>query len=259
MKKISLEEKDKILAFAEAVDDMINGKFILADIKISKILKAIAQSKELYNLLAECLLNFNFEREFEIAKNNGYAEKSFKLPDENYKKIAFVFCFLVEVDNKKIAFYDFITSYFTSTNANSTTEYKAFAEQMLLPFKNEILSRFDLNEQSETTSQPAVNSEVQQPQQQKSTQSKINNLEKLEGQIISCIGELKMEIELTTKLKESKRVDILQYLNAIIEAVKIKNMKIINALLIALDKEINKVKPLKDAYAKFTSLVIKLY
>ncbi len=257
MKKISIEEKDKIMAFADAVDDMINGKFILADIKISKILKAIAQSKELYNLLAECLLNFNFEREFELAKNNGFADKTFSLPQESYKKIAFVFCFLVEVDNKKIAFYDFITTYFTSANANSTVEYKAFAEQMLLPFKNEILNRFDLcsNDEVADSSLP----ETQTTQEQKPNQSKINNLINLEEQIVACIGELKMEIELTTKLKESKRVDILQFLNAIIEAVKLKNMKIINALLIALDKEISKVKPLKAAYAKFTALVIKLY
>lgn len=256
MKRISDEEKNKITAFSEAVDDMINGKFILADIKISKILKAIAQSKELYNLLAECLLNFNFEREFEIAKNNGYNDKSFKMPEESYKKIAFVFCFLVEVDNKKIAFYDFITNYFGSNNG-STAEYKAFAEQMLLPFKHEILARFDFSESVET----APNHPIQQQpvKQEKQATTKINNLAALEAQIVSCIGELKMELELTTKVKENKRVDILQYLNAIIEAVKIKNMKIINALLIALDKEISKVKPLKDAYAKFTSLVIKLY
>lgn len=254
MKKISEEEKFKITAFAEAVDDMINGKFILADIKISKILKAIAQSKELYNLLAECLLNFNFEREFELAKNNGYGDKSFKMPDESYKKIAFVFCFLVEVDNKKIAFYDFINSYFTSNNTN---EYKNFAEQMLLPFKNEILNRFDFSDESELVS-PIQ--EVQATQVKDIPQkSKKNNLESLEGQILSCIGELKMELELTTKIKENKKVDILQYLNAIVEAVKIKNMKIINALLIALDKEICKLKPLKEAYSKFTSIIIKLY
>lgn len=247
MKKVTADEKIKIHAFEEAVDDMINGKFILADVKISKILKTIAQSKELYNLLAECLLNFNFEREFDLSKTSGFTDTSFHIPEENYKRIAFVFCFLVEVDNRKIAFYDFINTYFRSPNSTSTTEYKAFAETMLIPFKEEILNRFDME---------GVESEEKIEEQ---PQKNVKQIVALEEQILTSISELKMELDLTLKIKESRRIEIMQYLNALTEATKLKNMKIINALLIALDKEIVKVRPLKDAYAKFTTLIIKLY
>ena len=70
-------ENIKIKTFFDACNEMIQGRFILSDIKISKILKAIANSEVLYNLFAEVLSDFKFKEEFENAKtsskvNGGY-------------------------------------------------------------------------------------------------------------------------------------------------------------------------------------------
>ena len=56
----SYTKPDGLDNFLNACDEFIQGKFILADIKISKILRAISTSKEVYNLMAESLINYNF-------------------------------------------------------------------------------------------------------------------------------------------------------------------------------------------------------
>ena len=73
----SIDEQQKLKEFFAACDEMIGGRFILSDVKVAKILKAIASSKTLYDMFANCLLNFNYNREFKNAKtsskiNGGY-------------------------------------------------------------------------------------------------------------------------------------------------------------------------------------------
>ena len=65
---IANDEKNLIMNVILSCNELIDGKFILADSKISKILKDVTESKEVYNLLSECMANFNFEREFIRAK-----------------------------------------------------------------------------------------------------------------------------------------------------------------------------------------------
>ncbi len=237
MRSINSEEAKKIREFSKFCDEMINGKFILADIKISNILKSIAQSKELYNLMAECLLNFNFDDEFEKSKLSNFSEKYFKMPEEDYKRIALVFCFLVEVDNKKIDFYDFITNYFKSKDVGG--EYLVFAKTMLVPFKNDVLARFDVDS-------------VQKPIITKTESS-------LQDKIIRKLQEIKNLADIHPKIKDKKKEEISIYVKALIDALKIGNKKIISALAMAFDGVMKKVKPLKELYNDFTALLIKIY
>ena len=57
-----------ISAFMSSCDDLINGKFIFAGNKVANILKAISDSPELYEVIAECLKDYNYEKEFGRAK-----------------------------------------------------------------------------------------------------------------------------------------------------------------------------------------------
>ncbi len=141
MIKVSNEELTKIAQFVSSCEDMINGKFILADVKITKILNMIAESDELYRFISECLMNYDFSREYHRAEvkntlNNG----SFVAPTEPSKLVAFVFCLLVECDAKRIDFYSFINENFKAENR--TDAYQNFANQLLVPFKDIIATNF---------------------------------------------------------------------------------------------------------------------
>lgn len=141
MIKVSNEELSKITQFTAGCNDMINGKFLLADIKIMKLLNMIADSDELYSYIKECMTDFDFSRELHRAEvknrlNNG----EFLVPTEPNSLVAFVFCLLVECDAKRMDFYNFISENFASENKSDS--YKLFSQKILVPFRDAIASHF---------------------------------------------------------------------------------------------------------------------
>lgn len=147
MIKVSNEELSKIAQFLSGCDDMINGKFILADLKITKLLNMIADSEELYRYISECLTGYDFMRELHRAEvKNGLNGGIFAVPAEESKLVAFVFCLLVECDSKRIDFYTFINENFR--DASHTNSYQEFAQKLLVPFKNIISNRFGMLEEN---------------------------------------------------------------------------------------------------------------
>ncbi len=140
MEEIKIEA---IKEFINACNDFIDGKFILADIKISKILKVITKNEDLYNVVAECMINYNFEEEFEQAKI-GQNNSKFILPKENHKIIPFIFCLLVEIDSKKLNFNEFLRTQFPFAN-NQNEEYDAFGKNIIIPFRDAIADAFGVD------------------------------------------------------------------------------------------------------------------
>jgi len=96
-------QKADITEFITACNEFIEGRFILADIKISKILRSISTLKEVYNLIAESLINYDFQREFKRVKESsiGKGNSHLELPLDNQQIIPLVFSMLVEIDSKK--------------------------------------------------------------------------------------------------------------------------------------------------------------
>ena len=240
MKIVSADEVTKIKAFEKCVNEMINGKFILADVKISNILKSIAQSKELYNFLAECLLGFDFDKEFDKSCTN---VSGFRMPDEPYKRIALVFVFLVNVDSKKIIFYDFINKYFRTDVAGG--EYAQFAKIVLTPFKNDMVAHFDLEGKNA----------VEEVVEEDNTTEEVN----ISGELIKCLNDMQNIIDINLRIKDYKKEEMTIYMKALAEGIKIRNKRIVSALATAFDRVVRKEKTLRDLYAEFTSLLIRFY
>ena len=143
MLKVSNEELSKIAQFISSVDDMINGKFILADVKITRVLNMIAGSDELYRYISECMIGFDFSREYHRAEaKNSLNGGAFVCPTEPKKLVAFVFCTLVECDAKRLDFYNFINDNFAGETR--TDAYKNFSQILLMPFKEIVASHFGL-------------------------------------------------------------------------------------------------------------------
>lgn len=153
-----IENVEGITNFINACNELVNGKFILADIKISKILKAISESIDVYNLIAEGMINYDFDKEFAkaVVKDDNGIEK-FQLPEEEEKIIPLVFCLLVEMDSKRINFNEFIKVQFPLAN-NQNEEYEAFAKTIIIPFRNAVANYFDVD--IETTTKLAEDEEL---------------------------------------------------------------------------------------------------
>ena len=147
MIQISSVELSNINEFIKGCNEIINGKFILADINISKLLNMIANSEELYRYISECMVGFDFSKELHIAElKNNFNGSGFSAPETPEKLVAFTFSFLVECDAKRIDFYGFIQQNFISKDRSLV--YKKFAETLLVPFRDIIANHFGITEYS---------------------------------------------------------------------------------------------------------------
>lgn len=132
-------DQDKLKEFFDACDDFINCKFLVAEYKLQRMLQVLSQNEEICSLIGECLEQFNRDREFAKAFiQDGQGEYVCDMPTEEYKIIAFVFCTLVDMDNKKIDLIDFIKRFY----GREENPFKAFINQMVLPFRNLLAEAF---------------------------------------------------------------------------------------------------------------------
>lgn len=122
-------------AFNDSCDDFLNGKYILAEYKISAILKAITNSDKLKNIISSCIENYNFSEHFKQVVGENHV---ISLPDNAKGIIAFCFSLLYNIENKAIAFFDFLSAYYGYNDISGVESYKTFAVNIILPFKEAI-------------------------------------------------------------------------------------------------------------------------
>lgn len=131
--------QEKIKEFFDACDDFIGCKFLVAEYKLQRMLQVLSENDEICNLIGECLEQFNRDREFSKAFiQDGNGELICDMPTEEYKIIAFVFCTLVDIDNKKIDLVDFVKRFY----GREENPFQAFINQMVIPFRNLLAEAF---------------------------------------------------------------------------------------------------------------------
>lgn len=143
-----MENKTDIKKLIDLCDELTTAKMLFADQKINKILEAIAECPEVYELLSECMSSFNKTKEFDRAfTKDGSGKKVFVMPKEEYKTLALVFCLLADIGNGKIKFDELITTYFAGEENRLDTQI--FMDSVVLPFKNLLIEAFNLYEENE--------------------------------------------------------------------------------------------------------------
>lgn len=249
-------ENIKIKNFFDACNEMIQGRFILSDIKISKILKAIANSEVLYNLFAGVLSDFKFKEEFENAKtsnkiNGGY----FAVPQEEKKIIALVFCLLLEVDNQKMNLQNFVNDYFYSPEGYNIS-YSNFSLSVLVPFKNAVLNILGCNEDGVPNEEEITD---ENEEEVKPIEAEPNHREKiLFANLRMSLNEL-LSVIMRSKINEEEKEELKIIINAMFESIEMENLTIINALVIPLEHMIGKNKQVKFYYNDFKECLIQFY
>ncbi len=128
-KKINIDK------FIASIDSMVASKYILVDRKISDVLLSIADTRVVYNTIAECMINFDFKTEWQKAISG----QVFKLPDTDEKKISFIFCMLNNIDDKNINFTAILDRYFSYDKKVSS--YDNFCNVIIVEFKRLILKK----------------------------------------------------------------------------------------------------------------------
>ena len=229
-----------INAFMNSCDDLICGKFIFAGNKVANILKAINESPELYEVISECLKDFNYEKEFGRARVKLPTKKgTFKMPEDYTSKIPLVFCMLVEIQENKIDLKQFLADYFDTDD--ETSQFEKFANEVIVPFKNAIAYLFDI----EGANKFKHEEKKEEPKQEVvKNQEPSNKLEKYFADIKTTCDEILADAGLV-KIKPEHLEDIEYLVDIIKTAADKKDTKATNGLVIGLCYILKQVKKLR--------------
>ena len=124
--------KEELIEFEKVLDLACKSKFIMVDKRISDILKCIASTESIYELIKKTLINFDFAKELKIATS---IEGHFSMPNDDVRAVALTFCILNAVDDKKLEITQLLANNFTDEDP-----YAKFCDQVFLRFKTAVLS-----------------------------------------------------------------------------------------------------------------------
>ena len=215
-----------LINFNTACDDFVNGKYILADVKISSLLNIIAEDNKLRNIVASTLENYDFKEKLINAtksEGNGYI---LILPTDEKEIIAFVYSLFYKFNNKSIDFYDFISQYYKSDDENPGKEFYNFANAIITPFKNAINSIYSKRHVI-----------VEADDYQKNYYNKLITTVKL---IVKNIDNY--------KLKMNEKEEFTMLLNSLYLASQKNDKKLVFSLMVALDYFSRCNKKTRNAY-----------
>ena len=126
------EMEDEIIEFERVLDLACKSKYIMVDKRISDILKCIAASEQIYEMIKQTLVGFDFGKELKLATN---IEGHFAMPNDNIRIVALSFCILNAIDDKKIEITKLLSSNFSGEDS-----YAKFCDQVFLRFKTAALA-----------------------------------------------------------------------------------------------------------------------
>jgi len=247
-----------INAFMNSCDDLINGKFIFAGNKVANILKAINESPELYEVISECLKDFNYEREFGRAKIKLPTKKgTFKMPEENTSKIPLVFCMLVEIQENKIDLKQFLADYFDTDEEKP--QFENFAEQVIIPFKNAIAYLFDIEGQNKYKETDTRKEELK-PEHKIETKKEqpSSKADEYFEEVKSICENILQDIDYI-KIKEAIEEDLRYMIDAVKCEADKKNIKTTNSLVIGTCYVLKQVRKLRFYEMEFKNALENMY
>lgn len=198
-----------LMQFNNACDEMVAGKYILANIKIKALIKSISDSAKLTDLVSSAMDGFDFN----LAFKESVSSSGLVLPNGDKNVVAYCYNVLYSLDSGSTTFMDFLTKYFSSARLSGGEEFKLFTSTIIMPFKK------------------AINNEYKSTYEMTSTEDYQNNL----YHKLSRVAEANLKCIDDIKLKEIEKEELALLLSGIIEASKNNNRKLVYALMVGMD------------------------
>ena len=239
--------EEKILqdmnSFVDACDKMVASKFIMIDKRISDVLKSIAKTGCVFELIKECMINFNFDKEWKLATSKiGVLIP----PEEPHKFIAFVFAMLNCMDDKKISASELLSKYFAKRETNNGPYYD-FCETLIVRFKNIIVNKI-LNRSEDVL-----------PVKRKITNE---NFDKdVLSRLAFLVKDLKEYIQGIKKLKKSRitKGELLEIVSALYDAIKNQDVRYFKPLILAINVGFGKEREIEFRLVEILDIINKTF
>lgn len=237
-----MEYLEQCQAFWEACDELRNSKIIIADSKVSKVLKSVVSCPALVEIVGEALVGYNLTNELNKLTGTGLNGKpKLELPNEPYRVIALVFSLLSEFDARRLDFQEFIAQYFPQESL--TDSFNDFNEKLLLPFRDYLCEWVGFKEKKDEPAQ--IVEEVEECDCPECTAGELNSIEQFFEDVNMILNQIQETIKLDSKIKQDRLDDLNITINALYDVTAMQNFKIFNALLISLNTLLAPIKSVR--------------
>ena len=252
-----MELAEQYKAFWDACEDLKSSKIIIADAKVSKVLRSIVSCPALVEIVGEALVGYNFSNELSKAvSTNAEGKMKLILPSEPYRVIAFVFSLLSEFDGRRLDLQEFISQYFPE---NSLIEsFKDFNEQLITPFRDYLCEWVGFKERKNEEEQ-VINMSTVEPEETQKEVVEEQDVDQFFEDITMILNQIKETVNLDSKIKPDRLDELNITINALLEVVKMQNFKIFNALLISLNNLLSSVKSVRFYNMELQNRLAKFY
>ncbi len=223
--------------FVDACEELKNAKLIIADAKISKVLREVLACPEFVEIIGKSLVGYSFENDLKALKNDNSYGIGSSINREPYKMIALAFSLLSEIDAKKIDLQEFIDDFYAEeTLADS---FNRFNKEIVEPFENYLLNWVGASNLQAEEDVVEEENEILIKRKEKYT------MEQLFEDLGIIFNQIRETIALDRKIKQDRIDEINITINALVESMKLKNLKIMNALVISLNYLVEPIKSVK--------------
>lgn len=222
--------------FLNAISSMLESKYILIDRKISDILYSIANTRDVYNVIARAMINYDFKASWRQAVNSAFI----KLPEDENDRIAFIFCFLNNIDDKNLDITMVLDKYFSYDS--EVKPYELFCKNIIVEFKRLILKQLGLDYQKEV----AFEGEPEH----------YNEFEMLSNLLRDFIHFL--AVKKKVKLHRITKENFIAVVSTFEQAVREKNVGYFYSFLVMIDSALTKNKELQFKFKTIKNLAIDI-
>lgn len=129
--------EEQLNIFLRKCDELTESSFIIADTKISELLKAIVASDVLYAFFRDITQGFDYpaaKKKYMEFTPRGSSRRELLMPDDPAERLAFVFCLLADIDSRAIDLNGFLQQYFYE-DGSLYGGYRAFCDKVIKPFR----------------------------------------------------------------------------------------------------------------------------
>ncbi|MBQ7643154.1 MAG: hypothetical protein IJS67_04555 [Clostridia bacterium] len=121
--------------FKNALSELVGSKYILAEKKISEVLKVVASSQMLYELFEHITEGFDYAGYKSVCFTDLSGGKGvFTLPRTDGDALAFVFLLFVEIDERRVNFLKLLEKYFYKDGSKQAS-FSTFVTMVVIPFQ----------------------------------------------------------------------------------------------------------------------------
>lgn len=255
----------KVEKFVADCNDMLSGRFLDFNKKVENIFRSMTESEDILTFLTDNISDINDEEVFDRAFMIDAKTKNGKLslPSEEKEKLALFVYVINEISSRKINSNKFLETYFKGGQGTPT---QMFLNKIIEPLKNMIADFFKVDKNL-TLAELSNKPEEEETFEEEEEDDELNYEEeytKEDALTLALNNVIRVCDEIVAKLKFERRhegevEDFNFMINTLKRACELKDMLIVNGLILGINYLSRKIKSTKYLVNELNEIVYNIY